>query len=474
MRFLTSGLEIAAMSPAAAAASASADEAVRAAGPQIATHGKSFKRIVARDDWAVTTSNVPVTIDVTANDTGHDLGLVDVSDPRCGVATIEGSAVVYTPDASARCVDKMVWLRYTVKQGRRRARAAVQIWIDASLGTVADGQLYKSLPSAGVDDIDAERQARGFFWVDANERGDAIGDYGDVDGSGLFVRWASGATDWIVPPTEAPDGGFALVGISGINDHGTVTGWYFNADYTVAGTFLWTRDTGSVRLPESEPLDLIANTLDNAGTVVGYTEDYDVSGWSGFVAEPGSDLSDAVLVQVPGWTSTQLFELNEEGLLMGTVSESPDSWNVNEPKTCFTAEFDGSGLVAIVVRERPVDTFLVDCRGLDRHGNVVGKFFPGTTADDRLRVHYAMRWDSWGGFVPVHFPQKSRPEVRERREELLAITNEGVLYGNVVNDSFDEQTYQPLELRPVHAAGASHLSYADTSWDEVGRVLNRE
>ena len=399
---------------------------------------KPTKRPIARSDWAVTTRNVTVAINVMANDRGSGLNLMHVSEPRCGAAAIEDGKVVYTPNGQGGCLDR---LRYTVSNGRRQAHAYVWIRVDASLGTVAGGRLYRSMPSRGMPDVDPERKARGFFWVDANQRGDAIGDYGDSDGSGLFVRWRTGATDWITPPADAPEGGFALVGISGLNEKGVVTGWYFNADYTVAGTFLWTRDGGSVRLPGSEPLDLIANTIDNAGVIVGYNEDYDVSGWSGFVASPGSDLTDAALVQAPGWTSTQLFELNERGLLMGTVSEAPDAWNVNLPKTCFTAEFDGADLTSIAVRERPEGVFLVDCRGLDDHGNLVGKFYPGATSEDRWSVHYAMLWDRRGRFIPVHFPQPARPDVRERREELLAITNTGVLYGNIVNDSFEEQTY---------------------------------
>jgi hypothetical protein len=35
-------------------------------------------------------------------------------------------------------------------------------------------------------------------------------------------------------------------------------------------TLLWTRETGSICKPESEPLDLIANTISNLGVVVGY------------------------------------------------------------------------------------------------------------------------------------------------------------------------------------------------------------
>jgi hypothetical protein len=107
-----------------------------------------------------------------------------------------------------------------------------------------------------------------------------------------------------------------LVGLFGMNERGVVTGWYFNGDFTIAGTFLWTR-TGSIRKPESEPLDLIASTISNSGVVGGYNEDYDVEGWSGFVLQPGDSFADASFIRVPRFPTTMLFEINERGDLLG-------------------------------------------------------------------------------------------------------------------------------------------------------------
>ncbi len=424
--------------------------------------------VTARPDTAVTTHNVPVTIDVLSNDDGASLALTGTRNGRCGDASVSDDKIVYTPTVGRACRDRFL---YTVSDGSHRRRGWVEVTVLGRLGTVAGGILYVSTTSSGASDATSEQSTRGFFWVDANERGDALGDYGDPDGSGLFVRWASGGSDWVTPPAEAPEGGYGLVGVSGVNDEGVVTGWYFNADYTIAGTFLWSAEAGPIRFADSEPLDLIANTLDTAGTIVGYNEDYDVSGWSGFLVPAGTTFAEARLVQVPGWMSTQLFEINERGLLMGTVSEAPDAWDQTHPKTCFTAKHDQGSLTGVDVRERPEGVFYIDCRGLDIRGNVVGKYTPGTSADDRSRVHYALRWSRSGEFVTVHLPQPPAPEVLERREELLAVTNRGIMFGNIINDSFDDQTYVPVELTPVRAR--DHVTYADTPWDHVRSVLDR-
>jgi hypothetical protein len=222
---------------------------------------------------------VPVVVDVLANDVGSQarLRLSGFTQGRCGVVEEAGHGHIrYSPDGNAPCDDA---IRYWVSGPHGKSSATLKIKVLPFLGTVAGGQLYKVIESGGVPGIDDERARRCFFLIDANNFCDAIGAYDDSDGSGLFLRDRTGRFDWIAPPLDAPEGGYGQVGLSGMNERGVVTGWYFNADFTIAGTFLWTRETGSIRKPESEPLDLIASTISNSGVVVGYNEDYEVEGW---------------------------------------------------------------------------------------------------------------------------------------------------------------------------------------------------
>ena len=73
---------------------------------------------IAQDDAAASVDGAPVTIDVLANDTdpdGDSLVLTGVTAPAHGVASIAGTAIVYTPALNATGSDTF---RYTVSDGR--------------------------------------------------------------------------------------------------------------------------------------------------------------------------------------------------------------------------------------------------------------------------------------------------------------------------------------------------------------------
>ncbi len=115
-------------------------------------------RIQAIDDWAVTTRNVAVSIDVTKNDLGRSPRVSKTTRARCGRVEIEGDSVVrYTPDVDGECRD-VFW--YWITNGGRGAAARVDVRVLPDLGTVAGGVLYRSLPSKGVLGIDLDRALR--------------------------------------------------------------------------------------------------------------------------------------------------------------------------------------------------------------------------------------------------------------------------------------------------------------------------
>jgi len=396
---------------------------------------------VANDDRARTLSNVPVVVDVLANDDARGVIAFFGAASHGAVERADDDTLRYTATAGFVGSDSFT---YEVSG----STATVTVEVLPGLGTVADGRPYTVVVSAPPPGIDAALAAQGFFWVDANDRGDALLDFGEEDGSTLYVRWADGTFERVVPPDPTTSPGvaaFGVVGLSGINDLGAVTGWYFSDDYSVAGSFVWTAELGSVINGGGESLDLIATDIDAAGRVVGYTEDYDSTEWAGFVAAPGADFGDAALIRAPEYLHTMLFEIQDDGRAMGTVSNGGDGWYVTFPKNCFVMDVD-AGLSSIEVIARPADVFHMDCRGMSGD-TLVGKYYEGTSEADRLVVHRAMMVVG-GRLVRIDLPAASPVGVEERREELLAILSDGRMFGNAVLDTFDAQRYLPVELTP--------------------------
>jgi len=415
---------------------------------------------VSQDDQATTTRNVTVEMDVTANDVPREV-VSTITAPAHGAAELTADGQIdYAPDGTFSGTDSFTYTAGT-------ATHTVMVNVLPELGTVSGGLLYRVVQSANRPTATVSQVDRGFFWIDANDSGEAIGDYGEEDGSGMFLRTADRTFISIPPPADAPTGGFGDIGLSGLDNAGRVTGWYFNGDYTVAGTFVWSQATGSVNQTGSETNDLIANTIDDSGRVVGYTEDYDSANWRGFVVEAGGSFATPRFVSVPDYAHAMLFEVDAAGVALGTVTRSTiDGWDHGVPKTCFTLDLDTPAAIP-VVWERPADVFYVDCRGLNAAGLAVGHFFPGDMAS-HWTVHYAMSWGQTQGWHRVDFPQPNPVGVAERREELLAVTESGRLFGNVLYDTFGDQQILPLELDPVDALPST--SYGDTPFDHVGAL----
>jgi hypothetical protein len=114
-------------------------------GPTIACNlaGEQNNPPVALDDFAITNAGAPVVIDVLANDSDPDhdsLSLTNVSDPAHGSAQINGSTILYTPDAGFAGDDSFT---YTIDDGRGAAvQAGVSVLVNAPVNN----------PPTAVDD----------------------------------------------------------------------------------------------------------------------------------------------------------------------------------------------------------------------------------------------------------------------------------------------------------------------------------
>ena len=86
---------------------------------------------VANDDTAETDEDVPVTIDVLANDTDVDTGdtltIQSVSDPANGTAVINAGQIDYTPDGEFSGTDTFT---YTITDGTDTDTATVTITVN--------------------------------------------------------------------------------------------------------------------------------------------------------------------------------------------------------------------------------------------------------------------------------------------------------------------------------------------------------
>ena len=126
---------------------------------------------VAQDDSGGTDEDVPVTVDVLANDSdpdGDDLVIDSVTQPSNGSAVHDGSDVVYTPDPGFNGSDTFT---YTISDGNGGTDTAT---VTISIGAVND-------PPTAVDDADATDE-------DTPVTVNVLGNDSDPDGDDLVIQ----------------------------------------------------------------------------------------------------------------------------------------------------------------------------------------------------------------------------------------------------------------------------------------------
>ncbi len=93
--------------------------------------GCSTECTIAESDDASTTKNNPVNVNVLANDTGSNIKITEVDDPKNGTAMIMGSSIKYTPNNDFTGTDSF-WYEITDSKGYKTS-ALILIYVEENV-----------------------------------------------------------------------------------------------------------------------------------------------------------------------------------------------------------------------------------------------------------------------------------------------------------------------------------------------------
>ena len=110
----------------------------------------------ARDDWDEVSMNGSTLLDVLANDTdpdGDPLHIAQVSQPRYGVATIQGNRIAYTPHPGFVGTDTFTYIAADNFGSQHRATVSVTVWKPVPLCADFDGSTSEVVRATVPDDV---------------------------------------------------------------------------------------------------------------------------------------------------------------------------------------------------------------------------------------------------------------------------------------------------------------------------------
>jgi len=110
----------------------------------------------ARDDWGEVSMNGSTLLDVLANDTdpdGDPLHIAQVSQPRYGVATIQGNRIAYTPHPGFVGTDTFTYIAADNFGSQHRATVSVTVWKPVPLCADFDGSTSEVVRATVPDDV---------------------------------------------------------------------------------------------------------------------------------------------------------------------------------------------------------------------------------------------------------------------------------------------------------------------------------
>jgi hypothetical protein len=333
-------------------------------------HGDENKDPIAGDDTAITAREVPVTINVLANDSdpdGDPLEVVGVTQgPNGEVALNDDGTVTYTPAEGFDGTDSFTYTIDDDHGGQSTGTVTVTVLPDP--GVVVEGTLYtvKDVSPAGVAQPAAwgindagQIAASGIVEGDEVERPLFI----DADGSiaGIFVPGVLGRA-------------------FGINNNGTICGFFFEAVEEAQETSI----QGAVQSPNALNVRmpfLQANGEDDEEGEDAAEGEEQLVGRS-FVWDSVSR-SLVTIYDIPDAVSTTGFKINNAGVIVGQVQlaapEDGGDGQAGEDEGEEPAE-EGPTLGFIRASDGTIATFSVPgslntfLGGINNQGHIVGGF----------------------------------------------------------------------------------------------------
>ena len=323
---------------------------------------------VAENETAITAREVPVTINVLANDfdpDGDPLEVVGVTQGVNGeVALNDDGTVTYTPAEGFDGTDSFT---YTVDDDHGgQATGTVTVTVLPDPGVVVGGTLYtvKDVSPEGVTDPAAwgindtgQIAASGIVEGDAVERPLFIESDGSI--AGIFVPGVLGRA-------------------FGINNNGTICGFFFEAmeeaeEMTTQGT-VQSPNALNVRMPFPQ-----ANGEDDEGGEDEAEKEEQLVGRS-FVWDSVSR-SLVAIYDTPDAVSTTGFKINDAGVIVGQVQlAAPEDGEDSQAGEDEEVEEEGPTLGFIRASDGTIATFSVPgslntfLGGINNHGQIAGGF----------------------------------------------------------------------------------------------------
>jgi|GEM_PF-5005057 len=389
------------------------------------------------DDTALTTRNIPVLIDVIANDTlTGDWDIVALSAPARGRADLGSDGVVrFTPAADDP--GGTVEFTYTLRErgGDGEETGSVEVQIAPALGTVSGGRLYEARA------IVLEEYPLGIEIQDINNNGDVVASCLSVEARTQCIIEADGTVNEIVLQADA------FEWATGLNDNGDFIGLWCD-DVSCSGA----KNVGGTL----EDLDSFAPwNLGNDGTITGLKV-FDAMNVGTVIAPDGTETA---ITNDLGRTFTNVAGANAAGDL---VAFSEDGV-ADDRCHIYPA---GGGMRETLERAPGGAELTPSCFDINDAQEVVGFVGEGASFTNSR----AVRWDADGAHF-VNFPFAPGAGASDRVELLWGNNNSGTLAGyyretRLVEGQEDRQTvFTGVVLNPVDAP--ENTSYEDTDFGYI-------
>lgn len=411
------------------AAGAGGESSAGAGGESGAGSG-SVEAPIATDDVATTARGVVMLIDVRRND-GPGAVIESFTAASKGAVSLTPDGLFrYAPHEGADGSDSFA---YTLVGGKT---ATVGVTIRPRQGTVIGGQLYTAIESPLPLDATEKEREIGFYWMDANGKGEAVGQFGAAAGARMILRRADGSFVTIPKPQGIPSDS-AQWGPLGMNDVGDVVGFSFDADFISSAGWIWNEAAGGKSFAAEALAMRTLSDITDDGVMIGYIEDYDAGlDWKLFTRSKSDDGSEA-LHQPDGFRHVPGYRINKKRVVVGNAGNGGDGFSA--PLRCYLADL-ASTPTSFDVRSNPDGVYSLDCRALDDEGRIGGKAYLTDSSFQR-----AFLWDD-SGFHVVSIPFPSRVGDIRRGEEIVAIAGDGTLFGQILDLA---GSFRAVELTPV-------------------------
>jgi len=396
------------------------------------------------DDAVTTARNVPVRIDVRANDVlVGDWDITAVSKPSRGVADIASSAEIrFTPAPDEK--GGVVTFGYTLRlRGSSETRTGnVTVTILADLGSVSGGQLYRANDDSTVD------SPLGFGWMAIANDGRMVG--GEWS-RGWFVQAPDGTRTTVPFPSTAEVVERAILGFGA---GGQMVGYYtlLASDQSYSSV--------SVSWPGgAAPLREVARGVNQVygsnarGTFVGSNIHVYPETYAGVWLEPNGAAPPIARVFThpdAAITGSVFYDIGDDDTVLGYTDTSPGRCYLLDKGTAFKP------LTAPALpgweRQR--------CFGMNEKREIVG-----TASLDNYNGGRAFRITADGTWHRLVFPFPRRDGEENRAEEARAINDAGVIVGvqtareNVrIGDITERRTvWHPVRFTPITAGAAARF-----------------